>query len=168
MAGLQTLPDDDLVDLALRAMHALNIRVKHQRGAEMVLGMIEELPDGDRFPQVRDAALSVAMQTDRIYALKDAFLDALVAVGRATVARFRVERPGEEEKVWYLVTSGDYSFHVPDEAAGPSIRAAAAETPPHDPYQETREAPDTGLTLEEELAAVEGAIVRLRERGALS
>ena len=60
---------------------------------------------------------------------------------------------------------GDYSFNLPDEAAGSAVRAAAVEIEPHDPYQEVREVPETGLTIEEQLAAVERAIDRLRTRG---
>lgn len=158
----------DEVDVGLRALEALNVRVKHFRGAEMVLDLIEGLPDGDRFPQLKDAALSAVAETERIYALKDAFLDALVAAGRATAARFRVEPPAEEAQDWYLVTAKDYSFHVPGDVAGPAVRAAAVEVEPHDPYQEAREVPETGLTLEEELAALERAVECLRARGASS
>ncbi len=178
----------DEVEIGVRAMQALNRRVKHQRGAELVLELLDGLPpEDDRFSRVKDAAVGAVAETDRIYALKDRFLDALVAAGRASVGRFTVSRPmydfesgfqeneyldetfrnrvlkvGTETQTWYLVTAGDYSFHVPGESAGPATRAAAVEIPPHDPYQEAREVPETGLTLEEELAAVERAIEDLR------
>ncbi len=139
----ETVPADRLLDLTLRSMHALNRRAKH--------------------PGVDSVEWSERME--RIYSLKDRFLEALVAAGRAAVARFRIERPGEPPQVWYLVTSGGYSFHVPGEDAGPAVRAAAVEAPPHDPYQGAREIPDTGLDEDQEIAVVAFTTERLGARG---
>lgn len=133
----------DEIDVALLALDALNRRAKHP-GVDVVEW-------SDRMEQV--------------YALKNRFLESLVAARRATVARFRVRRLSEEPQVWYLVTSGDYSFHVPWEDAGPEVRMAAVEVPPHEPFQEPRAIPETGLTVEEQVAAVERAIEWLRARG---
>lgn len=65
-------------------------------------------------------------------------------------------------ETWYMVECCGYRFHQPPRTATDAIRLAAVPTTEsHDPYQEAREIPDVGLTIEAQFACVELAIERI-------
>jgi len=152
---LARFPGEAPLDVALRALHAENRRAKHRHA--------------DR---------------ERIYTAKDRLLSALVRGGRAQVAWFRVEHmarvscctgtpfPSGEAcyacgqvvtgelvaETWFLVSLGDgrFRFHVPPRSEASVVCAARAATraDDHDPTQEAREVPDTGMTADEHMAVL--------------
>lgn len=174
--ALAELADEDLIEAALAALHALNRRAKEIR---------------DRKNTYRRASFADALEIEKleIYALKDDLLEALTLAGRATVGTFTssaatkevscgtcnrtwfggtwchrcAKNSGEpviKAQTWYVIDCGDgYRFHQYKVSA--AVAAKAVPIPPHDPTQPQREIPDVGLTIEAQKACVELAVERL-------
>lgn len=161
--ALAQLDQDQLVGKALEALHALNRRAKSKR---------------DQRNEYRRATFAKALdhQVEDIYALKDAFLDALVLGGRAQLYTFTVTTRSLEttcgcgrswfgggqcyrchddgfqmpvEKRWFVVEGEGYRFHQP------SVSSAAATLampiPSHDPNQPAREIPAVTVEVQASL-----------------
>lgn len=81
--ALTALADEQLVAKALTALHALNRRAKRIR---------------DHRSEYRRASFAKALgeELERIYELKDSFLEVLVLTGRATVSTFDID-PSQDE-----------------------------------------------------------------------
>ena len=68
---------------------------------------------------------------------------------------------GSYERTWYVVQSGNYRFHQPEDCASAEMAAHAIEIAPHDPVQPRRVIPEVGLTIEAQHRTVALAIARL-------
>lgn len=81
---LSSLDDEQLVAKALTALHALNRRAKKIR---------------DHRAEYRRASFAKALEEEleRIYDLKDSFLEVLVLTGRATVYTFEIDPSRDED-----------------------------------------------------------------------
>lgn len=186
--ALAHLDQEQLIEKALQALHALNRRAKSKR---------------DQRNEYRRSRFAKALdhQIDEIYALKDRFLDALLLSGRGKVFTFEVEGyevycqvcdrswygddwcyrcETEGERVpedWYLVEAGSYRFHQPD--VSEEAAALATQIATHDPQQPAREIPSVTievqasrgkmkaakLTVEAQMACVRMAIASIAPGG---
>jgi hypothetical protein len=165
--GIDALGTEPLLDLALRCLHALNRKAKHLRG----LAWQYTDPTGE-------CHVSAGRLTQTsIYAVKDAFLEALLRAGRARAETFTVTRasrrmycdgcgrewvgdsrcyecqddsgsPLLETQRWFIIESGTYRFHC--RWLDDELAALATPCEPHDPDQPTREVPDVRLASEGE------------------
>lgn len=144
---LNRFPDLDPADVALLALHAENRRAKH-------------LPP---------------YQRDPIYRAKEQLLRSLVTEARVysfEVSRPRPSDPGgtqpNERQTWHVLAFRDdrYRFHIPPSTPlGRELSEGPAEsTPAHDPTQEPREIPNTGMSVLEHMAVIDYVAER---RGAL-
>lgn len=166
IAAMHSMNTDDLVEIALVAMHSLNRRAKEMR---------------DRRNRYRGATFVDAVEADikLIYSLKDKFCDALVRSGRATVEVFthRRERAswwycslcdrewagfdpqcfccgndGEGEAVveeveWFVIDTGRFRWHQPGSSVSAAVRQMADPCKAHDPYQPAKEIPPAEVAL---------------------
>jgi len=173
---LSKLTTQELVEKALAAMFSLNRRAKEKRDRRRKF----------RRQQFADA---IQKEIERIYELKNRFLDALVRSERASVEEFSTSRrtgwlcpycgrewwgqsdecfscggegePMYEHETWYIVQCSHYRWHQPGDSASEAIKRAAKPGDAHDPNQEAAEIPKVGLTIEAQHKSIEMAIEKL-------
>jgi hypothetical protein len=181
--NLRQMGEEELFSLAVLSLASLNRLAKKKRDR---INKIRERAEQDK-PAASDFALRRAI--DRIYEHKNAFLDAAVRAGRATVGVYSIvqdngmtcnqcgstwfggdwcrrckDRSGTPQRgptPWYLVQIGEQGWHQPDNKATPAMRIVAKPIEPHDPHQPQREIPDVGLRMDGQFAAVRLATERL-------
>lgn len=146
--NLQKLTNDELLQKSLECMHSLNRRAKEKR---------------DRYNYYKIATFSNAIQEEinDIYSLKTEYLDTLVSENLATVERFDYD-----DTIWYIVSCLGYTFHQPlyTKEPMPFIIADALPGKAHNPTQQQKEIPETGLTIEAQHRCVEMMIERIYEK----
>jgi len=158
--SLESMQIDDVLLLAMKALHALNRTAKHCRDAARA-----SFWDCDE-----DAECVASSEQRKIYALKDEFLLMLAETGQAKVETFhyaqvcgwkcacghawaglrsevcyRCNGTGAqviEDTEWFIVECKGYRFHTRGGARPDVLRRLAVSVAPHNPTQPAREIPD--------------------------
>jgi hypothetical protein len=181
--ALASANDDQLIEKAVQALHALNHRATKIRNHKSEFGKASY-------------ATALARETEFIHNLGATFLDALALASRANVYTLEVDRSEDDEpcerkcllcdRVWvggrrcrcgtnitmampetlYVFDCGNgFRFHLAEDAVSDEVLDLASNIEPHDPSQSQRETPRVGLTVEAQKACVRLAIDRLGRAG---
>jgi len=156
---LPALSDDDLLERAVHAMHALNRRAKYDRERAW---MASRWRRGSYRAQAM--RLDALERCDKIYQIKNEFLLEVVKAKRhETIETFtyRPEHDCDEER-WFVVGVRGCRFHQPGRSAPAAWTRTANVVPSHVPDQPAREIPKVNLTIGAQLACVQMWIERMR------
>lgn len=178
--ALASANDDQLIEKAVQALHALNHRATKIRNHKS---------------EFRKASIATALgrETEFIHNLGATFLEALALAGRANVYTFELDRSEDDApcerkcllcncewvggrwcyrcasditmampETLYVIDCGNgFRFHLAEDAVSDEVLDLAIEIEPHGPRQAQGEVPRVGLTVEAQKACVRLAIDRL-------
>lgn len=178
--ALASANDDQLIEKAVQALHALNHRATKIRNHKS---------------EFRKASIAMVLgrETEFIHNLGATFLEALALAGRANVYTFELDRSEDDEpcerkcllcdcewvgsrwcyrcgsditmampETLYVIDCGNgFRFHLAEASVSDEVLELAISIEPHDPRPPQRETPRVGLTVEAQKACVRLAIDRL-------